>query len=304
MPRDFYEILGVSKTASVEEINKAYRKLARKYHPDRNPGDKQAEATFKEIQHAYDILNDADKRSKYDRFGHAGIDPNAAPGGPGGGPGGMPGGFDFNFGGAGVDPEAAQEVFRQFFGGGDNPFGGGGSRKRKQQRRAPAESLAVEARVPFMTSVRGGNITLRVGANEIDVKIPAGIDDGKKLRVAGQGPNGEDITVTVRVDPHPFFRREGKDVILDVPISVGEAILGGKVEVPTVDDQRVDVKVRPGTSTGSRLRLPGFGVKGGDQYLVFKIVIPKGTPDDETKRLVEEFMKHQSFDPRADVAWK
>jgi DnaJ-class molecular chaperone len=303
MPRDLYEILGVAKSASAEEINKAYRKLARKFHPDRNPGDKQAEASFKEIQNAYDILNDADKRSRYDRFGHAGVDPNAA---PGGGTGGMPG-FDFNFGGAGVDPEAAQEVFRQFFGGGGGmggePFPGAGGR-RKRPRRPAAESLEVEARVPFMTSVKGGSITLRVGVNEIEVKVPAGIEDGKKLRVRGQGPNGEDITVTVRIDPHPFFRREGKDILLDVPISIAEAILGGKVEVPTVDNKRVEVKIRPGTSSGSRLRLPGFGIAGGDQYLIFKILVPKGTPDDETRKRIEDWFAKHPFDAREEVSWK
>src|SRR5262249_35196383 len=130
------------------------------------------------------------------------------------------------------------------------------------------------------------------------------IDDGKKLRVAGQGPGGGDITVRVKVAPHPYFRREGKDVLLDVPISVGEAILGGKVEVPTVDGRRVDVKVRPGTSRGVRMRLPGFGVAGGDQYLIFKVIVPKGAPDEKSRHLIEEYMKHHHVDARADVPWK
>jgi curved DNA-binding protein len=311
MARDLYEILGVSKTATSEEINKVYRKLARQHHPDRNPGDKQAEAKFKEIQNAYEILNDPDKRAKYDQFGHAGLE-GGMPGG-----GGAPGGFNFNFGGPGGttfqgNPEMAHEIFSRFFGEGADlggVFGGGGpktsGRKRsRKQAEPPPQAIEVEASVPFMTAVKGGSITLGVGSNQIEVKVPAGIEDGKKLRVAGQGLGGGDITVKIRVEAHPYFKREGKDITLEVPISVSEAILGGKVEVPTVDGQRVDVKVRPGTSSGTKMRLPGFGIKGGDQYLVFKIVVPKGSPDDKTKKLIEDYAKHSPMDARADVPWK
>ena len=128
--------------------------------------------------------------------------------------------------------------------------------------------------------------------------MPAGFEDGKKLRVAGQGPGGGDIVVRVRVEPHPYFRREGKDVFLDVPIDVPEAVLGGSVEVPTVDGRTANVKVRPGTSSGSKTRLPGCGVGGGDMYLVFKIVVPKGPSDDATRKLIEEYGQKTDFDPR------
>lgn len=310
MPRDYYEVLGVARNATAEEITKTYKKLARQNHPDKNPGDKAAEARFKEIQNAYDVLNDAQKRAQYDQFGHEGPQMGGA-GGPGGG-------FHFNFGPGGgtqIDPEVAQEMFGRLFGeGGGIRFedilggaGGGGPRSRSSRgrsRRPPPENVEVEALVPFMTAALGGTISLRVNGGEIDVKVPAGMEDGKKLRVSGQGPGGGDITVKVNVQLHPYFRREGKDVLLDVPISVSEAILGGKVEVPTVDGRRVDVKIRPGTSSGTKMRLPGFGVAGGDQYLVFKVVVPKGMPDDKSKQLIEEYAKLHPIDARADAGWK
>ena len=296
MPRDYYEILGVSRSASADEIAKAYKTLARKHHPDRNPGDKTAEAKFKEIQNAYDTLSDPKKKSFYDQHG------TDVPQG-----GGFPGGFP---GGQQIDPEMAQEMFRRMFGAGGGGGGfedilGGRSRGRGRQRpQPPAESIEVEAHVPFLTAALGGTIGLRIGDRDIDVKVPAGFEDGKKLRVAGQGDSGEDIVVKVRVEPHQFFRREGKDLLLDVPISIPEAVLGGKVEVPTVAGKRVTVKVAPGTSSGSRIRLTGMGMAGGDQYLVMKVVVPKGKPDDRTKELLEEYAELHPDDVRIDVPWR
>jgi DnaJ-class molecular chaperone len=309
MPKDYYEVLGVSRSASADEIAKAYRKLARQHHPDRNPGDKQAEGRFKEIQNAYDTLSDPKKKAMYDQFGTE-VPPGAGGGFPGGG-------GTFTFGGPGgqqVDPEMAQEMFRRMFGGGGgggfedlfgSSSGGGRTRGRGRPRAQPApEAVEVEAHVPFLTAALGGTIGLRVGDRDIDVKVPPGFEDGKKLRVAGQGEYGEDILVRIRVDPHPYFRREGRDVLIDVPISVPEAVLGGKVEVPTVAGKRVTVKVPPGTSSGSRVRLPGMGVAGGDQYLVMKVVVPKGKPDDRTKELIEEYAKLHPDDVRIDVPWR
>jgi curved DNA-binding protein len=310
MPRDYYEVLGLSKNATAEEISKAYRKLARQHHPDRNPGDKQAETRFKEIQNAYDTLSDPKKKAVYDQFG-TDIPPGAAGAGF---PGGAPGGFQFGGGGTQqMDPEMAQEIFRRMFGGGgggfEDLFGSfsGGSRGRGRGRsrpQPPAEAIDVEAHVPFLTAALGGTIGLRVGDRDIDVKVPAGFEDGRKLRVAGQGEYGEDIVVKVRVDPHAYFRREGKDILLDVPISIPEAVLGGKVEVPTITGKRVTVKVPPGTSSGSRIRLPGMGAAGGDQYLVMKVVVPKGRPDERTQRLIEEYAKLHPDDVRIDVPWR
>ena len=306
MPRDHYEVLGVSRGASAEEIAKAYKKLARQHHPDRNPGDKQAEARFKDIQNAYDSLSDPTKRAQYDQFGHD-VPPMA--GGPGG----------FNFGGPGgpqIDPEQAQQIFSRVFGDGaggsinfEDLLGGasGGPRAgrgKARSRRAPAQNVEVEASIPFLTAAQGGAVTLRTDSGQIEVKIPAGIDDGKKLRVSGHGPGGGDITVHVKIEPHPWFRREGKDILLDVPISVSEALLGGKVEVPTLDGRRVDVKIPPGTSSGAKSRLRGLGIAGGDQYLVFKIVVPKGLPGEKAKPLIEEFAKLHPHDARAEAGWK
>src|SRR5262245_55982383 len=307
MPRDHYEVLGLSKSATAEEISKAYKKLARQHHPDRNPGDKQAEARFKEIQNAYDTLSDPKKKQVYDQFG------TDVP--PGAGGGGFPGGFQFGgSGGQQIDPEMAQEVFRRMFGGGGPGAGGGfedlfGSFSRPRGRgrsrpQPPSEAIEVEAHVPFLTAALGGTIGLRVGDRDIDVRVPPGFEDGKKLRVAGQGEYGEDIMVKVRVEPHPYFRREGRDVLIDVPISIPEAVLGGKVEVPTVGGKRVTVKIPPGTSSGSRIRLPGMGAGGGDQYLVMKVVVPKGKPDDRTRELIEEYAKLHPDDVRIDVPWR
>jgi curved DNA-binding protein len=305
MAKDYYSVLGLSKSASSEEISKAYKKLARECHPDRNPGDKAAEARFKEVQNAYDVLNDPKKKANYDQFGTE--MPNM---------GGGPGGFNFGGGPGGgqVDPEVAQEIFKKFFGGGggggmpEDLFGGpragrgrpGGGRGRQPQ----AETIDVDARVPFLTAAIGGTIGLHVGDRDLDVKVPAGFEDGKKLRLAGQGEYGEDIVVKVMIDPHAYFRREGKDILIDVPVSIPEAVLGGKVSVPTIEGKRVEVKIPPGTSSGGKIRLTGMGIAGGNQYLVIKIVLPKGKPDEATTKLLEEYSKAVAFDPRAETAWK
>ena len=302
--RDPYEVLGLGREASSEEINKAFKKLGRKYHPDKNPGDPSAEAMFKEVQNAYDTLSDPKKREMFDRFGHTGPMP-----GPGGG--GSP------FGGGGVDPEQAQDIFNRFFGqgggGGGEGFNlgdmfGGGARKRRpgspRRTATPAQDVEAQASIPFLTVANGGTVTLELDGRTIDVNIPAGIEDNKTLRVKGQGPGGGNILVRVRVEPHPYFRREGRDVLIDVPLSVTEAILGGKVEVPTVNGKRVDVKIRPGTSGGTRLRLPGFGMAGGDMFLTFKVMVPKTQPDERTRQLVEEYATLNPLDARADVPWK
>ncbi len=314
MANDLYEILGVSRTATNEEINKAYRKLARKLHPDRNPGDKQAENRFKEVQAAYEILNDPQKRAQYDRFGKEGP-PHA---GSYGGAGGFPGGFSGNFGGAEVDPMFAQKIFEHFFGGSVNTdsfrtsFGGGttsagrgnrGSRTRRNPSESYPESVEVEAEIPFTTAALGGTITLLVENQEIEVKVPAGIGDGKKLRLSGQAPGNGDITVKIKILPHPYFKREGNDLLLDVPLSFPEAALGTTIEVPTISGKKLEVKVPPGTSAGMRLRLPKFGINNGDQFLVFQIILPRGKPDDSTRQLIESYAKQNPIDARKNIPW-
>ena len=299
MPKDFYEILGVPRSASQEEIKKAYRKLAGQLHPDRNPGDKEAEAKFKELSAAYDVLSDTEQKEKYDRFGHAG----AQQGFPGSGGGGFPGAGN-------VDPGEAEELFRSMFGGG-NPegfdlggmFGGGAKRGRGTRGRPKPADVETDIDVAFELAALGGSISISVGGRTIDVKVPAGIEDGKKLRVPASATGSADVYLKVKIAAHPYFRREGNDILLDLPISVPEAMLGARIDVPTLDGSTLTVKVPGGTSSGSRLRLRGKGINGGDQYLVFRIAVP-ATFDERTKELIEEFALLNPQDVRANVAWK
>jgi DnaJ-class molecular chaperone len=302
MPRDFYETLGVKHGASDDDIKKAYRELARQYHPDRNPGDKQAETKFKEVQEAYDILSDKDKRAQYDRFGFVG--PTS---GFGGGPSGHgPGGFSFQ-GMEGMDAGEAADIFRRFFGGnvGDmsDLFGGASGRGgRRSRRAAPVQDVESEVTIPFQTAVIGGTVALQVDGRQIDVKVPAGIAEGQALRLQGQAPGGGDLKLKVRIAAHPYFRRDGNDLILEVPLSLSEAVLGTKVDVPTLSGEKLSVRVPPGTSSGARLRLRGQGVKGGDQYIEIKIVVP-AADDEKSRQLMEEFAKLHPQNPRAGAPW-
>jgi DnaJ-class molecular chaperone len=311
MLRDPYEVLGVSKSATAEEINKAYRKLSKKYHPDRNPGDKEADAKYKEVQSAHDILGDEKKKAQYDQFGFAG--PQS--GFPGGG--GFPGGFHAGAGpgGAQFDPEAAQQLFDLFGGGlgggGGNVdlgdlFGGGAARRKgrggRGARRA-SEAVESEVTVPFEVAANGGSVAMEIDGRRIDVKVPAGIEEGKKLRVPAAATGGSDVLLKVKIAPHPHFRREGNDVFLDVPVSVAEAVLGAKVDVPTLDGTRLTVTVPAGTSTGKKLRLRGKGIAGGDQYLVFKVEVPSGHVDEKSRELITEFAKRNPQNPRANPPW-
>ena len=306
MPRDYYEVLGVQKSASEEEIKKAYRKLAREFHPDRNPGDKTAEGKFKEVQEAYDVLSDQTKRSQYDRFGRVGPD----------GGGGGPGGQGFQWGGPGgfqqVDPGEAADIFRQFFGGGaggagdvgdiEELMGKRGRGRSRGRRAAPAPEVESEVTIPFVTAALGGTINIQVDGRELSVKIPAGVTDGQALRLQGQAPGGGNLKLVLRIQPHPYFRREGNNVILEVPLSVSEAILGTKVDVPTLDGSKLSVKVPPGTSSGARLRLRGKGIAGGDQFIEIKVVIPSSV-DDRGRQLIEEFSRLHPHNPCAGLPW-
>jgi DnaJ-class molecular chaperone len=305
MPRDYYDVLGVSRTATPDEIKKAYRKLAQKLHPDKNPGDKAAEARFKELNEANEVLSDPKKRKLYDQFGHAGPQAGGFPGGGAGGFQGFPGG-----GGGNIDPRAAEELFQHFFGGegggggidlGDL-LGGRAGGRRTRQRPRPPEEIEQEVTVPFDTAAVGGTIGIRVGDRNIDVKVPAGIASGKKLRVPASATGSADVVLKVNVADHPYFRRDGNDVLLDVPISLSEAVLGGAVEVPTVGGDRLTVKIPAGTSGGARVRLRGKGINGGDQFLVIQVQVPKAT-DEESRKLIEEFARRHPQQPRANTPW-
>ena len=156
--------------------------------------------------------------------------------------------------------------------------------------------------IPFDTAARGGSLSLDVGGRQIDVRIPPGVSDGQTMRLAGQGPDGEDLFIKLRIGPHPYFKREGNDVILEVPLTVSEAALGTTVEVPTPDGSRLGVKVPPGTSSGARLRLRGRGIKGGDQYIEIKVVVPPAK-DERSRQLMEEFARLHPLNPRAGLPW-
>jgi DnaJ-class molecular chaperone len=312
MPRDYYEVLGVKRDASEDDIKKAYRKLARQFHPDRNPGDKQAETRFKEVQDAYDILSDKAKRAQYDQFGFAG--PGAGFGGEEGGPrsytfrwGGEPGDFQ------GLDPESLRRMAEQFGAGVDageaNPFeelfsqrarGGGGSRRRRPP--PPAEDAEANVTIPFQTAALGGSIDVGVDGREVSIKIPAGIDEGKVMRLQGQAPGGGNLLLKIHIEPHPYFRREGNDLILEVPLALSEAVLGAKVDVPTLDGTKLTVKVPPGASSGTRLRLRGKGIAGGDQYIEVKVVVP-APADERSRELIEEFARLNPQHPRNGPPW-
>jgi curved DNA-binding protein len=256
MPRDYYEVLGVKRDANDDAIKRAYRKLAREHHPDRNPGDKQAEARFKEVQEAHDVLSDKAKRAQYDQFG---FDV------PQGWPNGMPGGGGFGEGleiPPGID---LGEIMSRF--GGMQGMGGFGQRSRpgRGRRPQPPEPIRHELSVPFETAALGGTMQLSVNDQAIDVKIPVGVEEGQTLRVQGQGPGGADLLLKIRIDAHPFFKREGNHLVISAPITIAEAVLGAKIDVPTLDGAKLTVKIPAGTSSGARLRLRGKGVKGGDQ---------------------------------------
>ncbi len=314
MAQDYYQTLGVSKTASQAEIQKAYRKLARKHHPDMNPDDRTAKDKFKKIQEAYDVLNDPQKREMYDRYGSAFDSVGGSGAGPRWGTRGGPEGFqevDFGqiFGQGGAGAGGFEEILRQ--------FAGGTRAGRRPSPRTRGADLEHELHVPFSTAIGGGQAQLSVRRADgkietISVKIPPGIEDGRKIRLRGQGepsPSGGsagDLLITVRVAEHPYFRRRGNDLELAVPVTLAEAALGAKVDIPTPGGE-ISLKIPPGTSSGKRLRLKGLGVpteKGGhgDLYAEIQIVIPDSL-DDASLELVRQFDRRRPLQPRTNLQW-
>ncbi len=314
--RDFYEVLGVSRTAGPEEIKRAYRRLAKQYHPDRNPGNAKAEAQFKEVQNAYDTLGDAQKREKYDRFGDVGVGQwHTSPRGQ----------RVYQWGGgSAVSGDDLQDLFSVFGGGNeratifDQFFGksGGGAKRSRGRGRAPDEEH--EITLTFEQAVHGAAISLQLSgghngsAQQLEVKIPPGVTDGQKLRLKGRvpGTGGEaagDLWLRCRVLPHPYFTRDGADVAVEVPVSVTEAVLGAKVEVPTLEG-RVIVTLPPGTPSGAKLRLRGRGLKRmrrqerGDQYVMVRVV-PAATLSSEQQRLFEQLHGLDTSDVRGACPW-
>ena len=313
--RDYYEILGVKRGASEEEIKKAYRKLARKHHPDFNKDDPKAEKRFKEISEAYAVLSSKEARQKYDRFGRQG------------GPRGQPG-FDFSGadfseffsafgrgGGGFEDLRGSGFSVNDVFG---DLFGGASRRTRWKSRTADrrGRDLSTEVSIEFKESVLGTRmqIALDRGGNapqRINVKIPAGVREGQKIRLPSQGGEGigkgpaGDLFITVRIRSHPVFRREGNDLYVTVPITIMEAVLGGKITVPTIEG-RTTMTLPPGTQGGQKFRLKEKGVphvrKGGrgDLYVVVSVATPRKV-DERSRKLIEEFAELNPGDPRAKL---
>ena len=356
--RDYYEVLGVSRSASEDEIKKAYRKLAKKYHPDLNPGNAEAEQKFKEVNEAYEVLSDSNKKARYDQFGFAGVDPNYGAGAGGGG--GFGGFTDFDFGDLG-------DIFGSFFGGG---FGGnsrssrsgpqrgesirvgvtvsfegaafgcekevtvdrvdqcptckgsgcepgttpevctqcGGSGQVQQRRQTPMGVFATTTTCPkcggrgkiIHSPCKDCNGTGQQRKRKtIQVNIPAGIDNGQTISLRGQGNAGRnggpagDLLITVTVRPHQLFRREGNDVLCEAPITFTQAVLGGEMEIPTIDG-KVKYDIPEGTQTGTTFRLRGKGIPNlngrgrGDQYVTVYIETPRNL-NREQKEALKKF---------------
>jgi molecular chaperone DnaJ len=384
--QDYYELLGVTRKAPVKDIRTAYRKLARKYHPDLNPGDKSAEEKFKQIQEAYDVLSDTKKRQMYDQFGHnvpgQGAPPPPGAGGyGGGGPQGVPfdfSGFDFGggAGGPGGQGQGGGPSFRDLF---SQFFRGQGAAAQREEESEAGSDLEFHIDITFAEAMRGtvkklsitrmdtcnvchsegvqpgddktcpacngtGTVTQTSGKmrfqvpcsrcggtghlqtmcrncggegrvrriENLDVRIPPGAYTGSRVRVAGRGNAGihggppGDLYIITKVQPHPFFDRRGDDLYTTVPITVTEASLGAKVDVPTIDG-RSQVRIPPGTNSGKKLRLRDKGApstrhagKRGDQIVEVQIVAPK--PEDERVRnLLKELTKLDPEDPRTEI---
>jgi len=318
MAEDFYGVLGVAKTADADAIKKAYRKLAQKLHPDKNPGNKQAETKFKSVNHAYDVLSHDDKRKLYDEFGEEGLregfdaervrqykqwqsQPGSgrARGGYGGGGGEQTVNLEDLFGGA-----AGGGSISDLFG---DVIGRGGRRARGPMK---GNDIGAETTIDFVSAVRGTSLELRAqnSSTPTVVRIPPGASEGSRLRIAGQGepsPNGGpagDLILIVHVQPHPFFKREGLDLHLDLPVTITEAYRGAKVKVPTPSGD-VSLKVPEGTQSGGSLRLRGKGVtmKGkepGDLYVHFQVRSPT-TRSDEIGALIDKLGELSPDDPRS-----
>jgi molecular chaperone DnaJ len=387
--KEYYETLGVARGASDDDIRKAYRKLARKYHPDLNPGDKSAEEKFKDVQEAYDILSDTKKRQMYDQFGFYSENGMPYGGGPGGGANPNPGGFDFRgfdfnefartgrAANRGATPEEEEGFgFKDFF---SQMFGGGaGARQQAQPTPERGSDLEYTLNIDFWQSIRGtqvrlninrqeicgtcngsgaapgsatvcpqcngtGNVSQTAGAmkfnlqcprcqgtgrlknscptcfgdgriisrEQVEVKIPPGANTGSRLRVSGKGNAGTggapagDLYINITVDPHPVFQRDGDNIVIKVPVSVSEAGLGAKIEVPTVDGKAL-LKIPQGTQNGQKFRLREKGVQNprrgtrGDQIVEVVLTAPD-VADERTRDLLRELGQVDTTDPRKEL---
>ena len=300
MSNDYYKTLGLSRGAEKTEIQKAYRELARKYHPDMNPDDATAKSKFQEVQHAYDVLSDDNKRSQYDQFGEGFENMAQGPGGFGGGGGNPFSGADLEslFGGGGGGG------FEQFFNTGGRPQG---------PRPTKGQSLEDKLEIPFATAVTGGKASVNIvtangNTTAVQVTIPAGIESGQKIRLKGKGypgsnggPNG-DILLTIKVAPHPDYRRNGNDLELTMPLTLAEALLGTELDIPT-PYSTITLKIPAGTPSGKRFRVKQHGVTHktgkGNLFVITQIHLP----DEPPAELVEQIDALQQPNPRNQISW-
>jgi DnaJ-class molecular chaperone len=297
--RDPYEVLGVEKTASTDEIRTSYRKLAKKLHPDLNPGNKQAEEQFKEVSSAYDLLSDADKRAKFDR---GEIDASGAE---------RPQQRYYKDFASDADHVYTDASGFEDFATGDDLFAEILRRQAQARANAPGADMHYRLAVDFLEAVNGGTMRLSVpDGGTLEVKIPAGIADGQVLRLRGKGAPGRgtgkpgDALVEISVRPHRFFTREGDDIHVELPITLNEAVLGGEVPVPTPTGP-VMMRVPKHSNTGATLRLKGKGVHRegggrGDELVRLKVMLPP-TPDPELESFLAGWLGGKSYDPRRDM---
>jgi molecular chaperone DnaJ len=337
--KDFYSTLGVAQDVSAGDLKKAYRKLARQYHPDANPGDSSAEKRFKEIGEAYSVLSDAEQRKQYDavRAMTRGGARFSAGGGPGAG-GGTAGGPGFEdllgnlfgpgagnarvrYGAPGAGPGGAnspifEDLFNGMFTGTGGPAAGGPAGYRAPRGPRKGEDLTAQTKLTFRQAMEGALLSLRVddpyaGQQNITARIPAGVREGQKVRLRGKGRPSEsggdpgDLVVQVSVEPHPVFTIDGPDVRITVPITFPEAVLGAEIEVPTPDGGRVRLKVPAGTPAGRTLRARGRGVKTpkktGDLLVTLQVAVPQRV-DGKAREALETFAEATSGqNPRDDL---
>ena len=314
--KDYYDLLGVKKSASDEEIKKAYRSQAKKFHPDKNKGNKEAENKFKEVSEAYAVLSDKEKREQYDRLGR-----EAFSGGQSSGGGSPFNGFDFSQftreraggggrsqgrrGGPGAGPGGFTDIFSDL-------FGGGGGFQQEPQR---GSDLEAETTIEFRDAILGTTLELSLSRNErggdkVKVKIPEGVADGARLRLRGKGSAGGpgappgDLNLLIHVRPHPFFERRGDDIYIDLPVTIGEAIRGAQVDVPTIHGP-VRARIPAGTQGSQTFRISGKGVKKkgtgyGDHYYRVQISVPKKL-NAEASQALELIESAYTDDPRASL---